>query len=266
MTKMIICFFLYICFLIASFTSSYAAVSNLNLLPDNTDFISDTKNIYGEEASILSHSSAKLLTNGSVSLYNSALDYSNKSIYTVFDILINTSDKLTLTVRREASNGTNIILSGEADGSVTAKTFDSSGNTVDIECSMLCGKWYRALLEIPQVYNGVSVVTGNGTFSAYEIDDENPLRSLETVAYKDGLSPRNLYYYSAQVLNFKVNSGKPYIDNGIVYLSDDWYGYKSTKNPDGTLSDVSVTRVTNLLAQSNSEFNYLWSKNMVAYK
>ncbi|MGN1116284.1 MAG: hypothetical protein ACI4TH_06940, partial [Candidatus Ornithomonoglobus sp.] len=137
------------------------------------------------------------------------------------DVLVNVGDKLSVEAFNDRSNklGTTFVIEGKIDGTAEVSAIVDKGDTVKLDGNLVCGTWYRVLIEIPQNGESGAIQTGNAAYTVYRIDPDNPSVTSETAAQNTELTPRNLEASSLTCFVFNA-VGSPYIDNGVTYLAD----------------------------------------------
>ncbi|MGM9937383.1 MAG: hypothetical protein ACI38A_08565 [Candidatus Ornithomonoglobus sp.] len=173
----------------------------------------------GEGQQVLNHSAAKVVEESETVAAYSTKARTN-SVYAAFDVLVNAGDKLSVEAFNDKSNklGTTFVIEGKIDGTAEVSAIVDKGDTVDIEGNLVCGTWYRVLIEIPQNGESGAVQTGNAAYTIYRIDPDDPSVTGEIAAQNTELTPRNLA--TASLTCFVFNAvGSPYIDNGVTYLA-----------------------------------------------
>ncbi|MGN0183442.1 MAG: hypothetical protein ACI4DP_13705 [Candidatus Ornithomonoglobus sp.] len=175
----------------------------------------------GEGQKILNHSNAKVVT-GSESIDAYSTTARAYSVYAAFDVLVNSGDTLSVIAYNENSNktGTTFILKGEKDGTASVSAVVNNGDTVAIDGSLVCGTWYRVVIEIPQGGVKGATKTGYAVCTVYRIDAENPAMTSSIAAQNKELTPRNLANAALTDFVFEATAGAPYIDNGVTYVDD----------------------------------------------
>ena len=245
------------------------------LAPSN-DWSTDFTAVEGEGVVILNHSNANPLAAGSVNVYEDNVNYRGKSIYALYDVLVNAGDKLTLELYNKTDLGTTFTLTGNDDGTATAAAKVNKGDNATVG-NVVCGTWYRVLIEVPQINNDGATNTGDATYTIYRIDPADPTKVSEVAAAKAGLTPRNLSGKAMTTLKFSAE-GTPYIDNGVAFvkgqgyeleLPDDgsvWRLYTAEKNADGDLISVTAVIVDDPASVTLGENQYLWNQYQTPYK
>lgn len=213
--------------------------SYLNLVPSSAEktfatFANLAEGAAGGEE-VLNHSNATAIANDTtISTYDSERDnVRGKSIYAVYDVLVNIGDKLVLkAVGSESSKlGTSFGIEGKGDGLVDLYALVDKGDKTTIANDLVCGTWYRVLIEIPQVNNNGATNTGNATYTIYRINTANPAKVSEVAVTKAELTPRNLSDRGAVNIITEV-TGKPYVDNGATFQAAGGYKFEPAAQPE----------------------------------
>lgn len=216
--------------------------SNLTLLPEGATQFDTLANMEGTAEKVLNHSAAKpAVADGTASIYNADVTIRGKSVYAAYDVLINSGDSLSIQALGGDTSkiGTAFILTGNQDGTASASAVVDKGDTKNIAGNLVCGTWYRVLIELPQ--NSVTVTNDDGTttnatntgrarYTIYRIDAEDQSKVSEAAATGEDLTPRNLSDRAAVSLKAIV-TGTPYIDNGVTFVAEQGLSLLSGEAP-----------------------------------
>lgn len=195
--------------------------SGAALSPVSAEIISTFPPADAQTAEVLNHSSAYAVQ-GSETINAYCEKARSNSIYALFDVLVNAGDAISVNAFNTHSNktGTTFVIKGNADGTASVGAIVDKGDTVDIDGDLVCGTWYRAVIEIPQGGVSGATKTGCAVYTIYRIDPDEPSLTSGIAAQNTELTPRNLV--SAALTDFVIEAeGTPYIDNGVIYVDDE---------------------------------------------
>ena len=240
------------------------------LAPSN-DWSTDFAAVEGTGSKVLNHSDANPIVAGDVNVYDDKVNYRGKSIYALYDVLVNKGDKVTLELYNKTDLGTTFVLTGNENGSATASALVDKGDSVTVG-KVACGTWYRVIIEIPQNNNNGATNTGAATYTIYRINKADPTKVVGVAAAKAGLTPRNLASKALTTLRFSTE-GAPSIDNGVAFVKaggykpEIWTKYTAIKE-NGVLKSVAMTAVDNPANETADPANgvYLWNQFQTPYK
>lgn len=217
---------------------------------------------------VLNHSSAKQAVTGTVDAYSA--DAKGNAIYAAYDILVNKGDKFSIAAVNDGdvtSLGTTFVLTGNEDGTASASALVNKGDTVNIEGNLVCGTWYRVVIEVPQTSDGK---TENSTYTIYRINGSDSSKTTEIAAQGKNLTPRNLENKGITAFEVSVE-GTPYIDNGVTYLkkssANTWYRYFFTVGDNGVKTVTSIEEIDDPAKSSDKlgKEYYIWNSFMQPY-
>ncbi len=172
----------------------------------------------GDATTVENHSSAyKAQTtesNTAISAYSaSARGY---SIYAAYDVYVTAGSSISVTPYGNggASEASSLTLTGKEDGTI-GMTIPKNGSTTNtIKNDLVCGTWYRVVMEIPQKGDDTTTKTSDLKYNVYRIDSADPTKSTLAVsaeAYARGLESKAVTSIGVSV------TGDVYIDNGVIY-------------------------------------------------
>ncbi len=237
----------------------------------------------GDAAKIENHSSAYKAQSTESNTAISA--YSEKargfSIYVAYDVYVTAGSSISVTPYGNggASEASSLTLTGKEDGTVGITIPKDSSTTDTVKNDLVCGTWYRVVMEIPQKGDTTSTKTTDLKYNVYRIDSADPTKSTLAVsagAYARGLAARGVSSIGVSV------TGDVYIDNGAVYRAATyveptvWTQYTVTYSKDGlptaitmaTVEDPStVTIDTAGTAGDNGTVTktFVWDQHMTPY-
>lgn len=209
--------------------------SDLTLLPEGATQFGTFESMEGTATAVVNHTSAKPAVNeGTGTVYNADANIRGNSVYMAYDVLVNGGDVLNIhALGNDTSKlGPQFVITGNADGTATASYIASSSGAVKLDGNLVCGTWYRVLVELPQDNNGGNTNTGKATYTIYRIDKTDTSKVTEIAAQATDISPRNLSDRAA--VNLKaVVTGTPYIDNGVTFMAANGFSYiENTSEPE----------------------------------
>jgi hypothetical protein len=232
--------------------------SYIDLLPDGATKLDEFSGINGNDDEILNHSEAKNVVNdGTASVYNSDNNFRGKSVYAAYDVLVNAGDQLTLSAIGSdgTSIGTGFIMTGNADGTASVTATVNKGDVVNVG-TLVCGTWYRVLIEIPQDSvtddsGNNTTSTGNATYTVYRINATNPSEVSGVAVAKGDLTARNLSGKTLATLKATV-TGTPYIDNAVAFLAENGLSLLNESYTKYTVTyDAATGRMLNVTSEAD---------------
>jgi hypothetical protein len=247
--------------------------SGVDLAADARTTIADFSAVEGDAEANLNHSFAKPAAAGDVDAYSA--DAKGNAIYAAYDVLVNAGDKLTVAAYNGGSLGAQFIVTGNADGTATASYIPDSKGEVTIDGNLVCGTWYRVIIEVPQESvaddEGKNVAhTGEAIYTIYRIDKTDATKTAGIAAKASGIGARNLADRGIKTFKLTVE-GTPYIDNGVTYLNkssaNTWYRYFFTKGADGVKTVTSIESIDDPASKSDKlgKEYYIWNALMTPY-
>jgi hypothetical protein len=232
--------------------------SYIDLLPDGATKLDEFSGINGNDDEVLNHSEAKNVVNdGTASVYNSDNNFRGKSVYAAYDVLVNAGDQLTLSAIGSdgTSIGTGFIMTGNADGTASVTATVNKGDVVNVG-TLVCGTWYRVLIEIPQDSvtdddGNNTTSTGNATYTVYRINATNPSEVSGVAVAKGDLTARNLSGKTLATLKATV-TGTPYIDNAVAFLAENGLSLLNESYTKYTVTyDAATGRMLNVTSEAD---------------
>jgi hypothetical protein len=219
--------------------------------------------VEGDAEANLNHSLAKPAVAGTVDAYSNV--GSGNAVYVAYDVLVNAGDKLTIEADGNNKVGPQFSITGNADGTASA-SYEVNKGEVAISGNLVCGTWYRVVIEMPKTSGGID----DSTYTIYRIDGTNPTNTSGIAAQATGIGARNLSGSNLTTLTVSV-TGTPYIDNGVTYVNkssaNTWYRYFFTKGADGVKTVTSIESIDDPASKSDKlgKEYYIWNKLMTPY-
>ncbi|MGN0183441.1 MAG: hypothetical protein ACI4DP_13700 [Candidatus Ornithomonoglobus sp.] len=247
--------------------------SGVNLADGARETIATFAAVEGTAEEVLNHSFAKPAAAGEINALSD--NARGNAVYAAYDVLVNAGDKLTLAAVNGSSLGAQFNITGNEDGTATARYIPDSKGEVELDGNLVCGTWYRVVIEIPQdraiseETGEAYTVTGEATYTIYRIDKADTTKTAGIAAQASGIAARNLYDRGMKSFQVTVE-GTPYIDNGVTYLNkssaNTWYRYHYTKDANGVLTDITIETVDDPSKNGpEAGKSYVWNKLMQPY-
>lgn len=196
--------------------------SGINLAEGKRAKLGDFSEAQSASDAVLNHEDPKtaVSTTSNTAITAYSADARGNSVYAAYDILVNAGDKFTLAAYGNSGKalGPQFHIEGKTDGTVVT-SYELNKGAVAFGEGLVCGTWYRVIIEIPQTGTSEQTVTGDSIYSIYRIDPNDCKETVgEPAVQQTGIGARNLS--ERGLSSFAVNVvGEPKIDNGVVYLN-----------------------------------------------